>query len=53
LLKSTPLFFKAEMFGIGGTLAPTPAVSGKLSAPKSSAMMSRMFPGSAWSEVAR
>ena len=39
LVKSTPLFFSAAILGIGGKLAPAPAVSGKLSAPRSSAMM--------------
>ena len=47
LRKSTPLFFKAVMFGMGGTDAPTEAVRGKLSMPKSSAMIRRILLGCA------
>jgi len=52
-VNSTPLFFSAVMFGIGACVPPV-AVSGKLSAPRSSAMMTRMFEGCAkrrpWSQ---
>jgi hypothetical protein len=47
---NTPLFFSADMFGIGGNVPPVP-VRGKLSAPRSSAMMTRIFAG--WAKTAQ